>query len=180
MAFGAAEALAELDRLVQDHFERRPGLGRKLVAADVQDRPLDRREPLEGPVEVRGNQRLQLGAALENPAHDPLRELLVRVLEAVQSLHLLERIAVRQLPRVQRLQGHFPRLAPRFLHCGFTVEALSLAISRATRTASAPLSRRALACASSSVVRMPLATGRPHCSATSMTPRADSLATISK
>src|SRR5439155_497732 len=52
--------------------------------------------------------------------------------------------------------------------------------STATRTASAPLARRAIACGSSWVVRMPLAIGRPKSSATAIRPRADSFATTSK
>src|SRR5690606_3886940 len=107
-------------------------------------------------------------------AHDRLGERLVGALEALVALHLLEHVAARKLPGVERLQRHFARLAARALHLS---SARCRAISSATRTASAPLSSRARACASSFVVRMPLPTGRPYCRATSMTPRADSLHT---
>src|SRR5258708_21873355 len=175
--FGAAEALAELDCTVRPHLEGRPGRGQRPLAADVENGTPARRKPVERAIEVRRDHRLQLGAALEHPAHDVLGELLIGALVAVERLHLLERIAVRELPGVKRLQSHFPRLPLCHFHCS---PAFSLAISTATRTASAPLSRRALACASSSVVRIPLATGRPHSSEASITPRADSFATISK
>src|SRR4051812_28682425 len=64
VAFGAAIALAELDRLVQHHLERRLRVRGKLEAADVEDRALHGRELLEGAVEVRRDERLELRSAV--------------------------------------------------------------------------------------------------------------------
>ena len=115
--------------------------------------------------------------AIEHAAQQRLDELGVDLVEVLVRARLLHRIAAGKLPGVERLQRDLARLALSGFHaCSLR----SLAISTATRTASAPLSSRAFACASSSVVRMPLATGRPDSSATSITPRADSLHTTSK
>src|SRR6185295_10299520 len=181
IAVGRAEALAELHGFVQHHLEWRLGMPGQLVGADVQDRAFDRRELDELAAEMRHDQRAQRLGLAEHAGEQALDEARVGALEAFQRARLRERILAGELPRVERLQCDLARLAPGGFHAPSPLSrALSFHISTATRTASAPLSRRASACASSSVVRMPLAIGRPHSSATSISPRADSLATISK
>src|SRR6185503_10360162 len=185
VAVGAAEALAQLDRLVQHHLERRLGPLGQLIGGDQQDRALYRRERRQAAVQVRRDLLLEEFDFCGNRNQQFLGETLVAAVPALQALRLRERVAALHSPGVQRLQRDFARAAPRRAARGlqrhFSLSSRRRrAISIATRTASAPLSLRSSACASVSVVRMPLATGRPVSSATSMSPRADSLATISK
>src|SRR5687767_8470044 len=107
VAVGTAEALAELDRLVQHHLERRVRVRRELVGADVEDRALDRREAGERAIEMRRDQRLELGGAAAHPAQQVVEEqaLLVGLVGA----RLLQRVAAGELPGIERLQGDFAR-----------------------------------------------------------------------
>src|SRR5205085_11431920 len=116
VALGGAEALAELDRFVEHHLERRLRLRHELEGADVEDRALHRREPAEIALEVRHDERLQLVQVLAHPAHQRLRERAVAALIAFQAARRLERIAARELPGVERLQRDLARLAPSALH----------------------------------------------------------------
>src|SRR5258706_1367309 len=185
VAVGAAEALAQLDRLVEHHLEGRLRPLRQLVGGDQQDDPLHRRERRQAAVQVRRDLAFQELDFPGNRDQQFLGEAAVAALPALQALRLRERVAALHSPGVERLQRELARAAPRRAARGFqrhfsVSSRRRRAISMATRTASAPLSLRSSACASVSVVRMPLATGRPVSSATSMRPRADSLATISK
>src|SRR4051812_1125345 len=116
MAFGAAVALAELDGLVQHHLERRLRMRRELEGADIEDRALDRRKPREIAVEVRHDQALQLVDAVAHARHQGLDEAPIALLEPLQAAHLLDRIAARELPGIERLQRELARLAPTAFH----------------------------------------------------------------
>src|SRR5437016_2013959 len=112
VAFRAAVALAELDRLVQHHLERRLRMRGELERADIEDRALDRREAREIAVEVRHDQPLQLAHAVAYSRHQRLDERPVALLEALQAARLLHRIAARELPGIERLQRELARLVP--------------------------------------------------------------------
>src|SRR5882672_9430434 len=116
MAFGAAEALAELDRLVDHHLERRFRMRHQLERADVQDRALDWRELGQLAVEMRHDQALQLGEPVAHAGDQRLDEAAVALVEAFQAARLLHRIAARELPGIERLQGDFAGLASSALH----------------------------------------------------------------
>src|SRR5918994_2942924 len=107
VAVGAAEALAELDRLVQHHLERRVRVRGELIGADVEDRALDRREASERAIEVRRDQRLELCRAAAHAAQQVVEKqaLLVGLVGA----RLLQRVAAGELPGIERLQCDFTR-----------------------------------------------------------------------
>src|SRR4029078_13713548 len=93
-------------------------------------------------------------------------EFLVAALPAFQRVRVFVRVAALDAPGIERLQRDLARAVPRrglrILQRHFAASSWpSRPLSSATRTASAPLSLRASACASVSTVRMPLATGRP-------------------
>src|SRR5438445_6985885 len=116
VALGAAEALAELDRLVQHDLEGRLGMRDELERADVENRALHRREPREIAIEVRHDEALQLAHAVAHADDQRLDERPIALVEAFQAAGFLHRVAARELPGVERLQRDFARLAPSGLH----------------------------------------------------------------
>src|SRR6185436_5029967 len=107
IAVGAAEALAELHRLVQHHLERGGGMLGKLVSRDVKDRALHRRQAAELAVEVRRDQLLELGRLARHAAQQLAEEIALLVL--LERARLLRRVAAGELPGVQRLQRDLAR-----------------------------------------------------------------------
>src|SRR5579862_1395140 len=185
VAAGTAEAPAKFDRLVQHHLERRFQSPREFVGRDQQDHALDRGKRGEAAVQIGRDLLFQRFGLQHHLRNQFVGERLVAALPALKRPGLLERFATAEFPRVKHLQRDLARTATRRRPAGLqrhfsASSSRSRAISSATRTASAPLSLRASACASVSVVSTPLDTGRPHSSATSMMPRPDSLDTTSK
>src|SRR5438874_8016153 len=116
VALGAAEALAELDRLVQHDLEGRLGMRGELERADVENRALHRREPREIAIEVRHDQGLQLAHAVAYPGDQRLDETSIALVEALQAARFFHRVAAGELPGIERLQREFARLSPSGLH----------------------------------------------------------------
>src|SRR5450631_68326 len=180
MTVGRAEALPELDRLVDRHAVRDLLLVDELPRGDEQDRALDRAHLVPLAVDE-GLEGFPEGCRFrERAAQLRLEERLVRRLELVELREVLQHLR-RRLARVQPsvypLERELARAPPRRSHpaTAFSV----FAISTATRAVSAPLTAaRTRACSSASEVSTPFAMGTPVSSCTSRMPRALSLATI--
>src|SRR5258706_489125 len=182
VAVRPAEALAELDGLVDRDAERNILLVRDLPRADQQYRALDRAHFLPRPV----GQRLQALAQLRHAGDRALElrgeEFPVGLLEPVEVREILDDLRSRAAgmqPLVHALDGQLAGAPPRRPHPPIALRVF--AISTAARAASAPFTgARLLACSSLSHVSTPLATGMPVSSCTSRMPRALSLATTSR
>jgi hypothetical protein len=197
VAVGAAEALGQLDGLVDRHLVRHVHAVLQLVDADHQHAVLDRRK-LGGPaVDVLREHRVDRRGLRDAAVQQRIEVHRVAVGEALLLAHVRvddARFGAAEQPLVQALQRGLARapasrgrtLAGRFgaLLCrSFSHErsSIRLAISTATRAASRPFSSaRAQAWASFSTVRMALAIGIWWSSETRVTPAPLSLATSSK
>src|SRR6185312_10963312 len=190
VAVVGAEALGDLDRLVDDHAVRHVGAVLQLIRGEAQ------RGALDG-VDL-GHFAIKVGAQGGIQRVDVFFDAVQQVLEVVEVGHfhvllvaeLLDHrvhVAAGKLPRVQRLQrtatgtragGEIDALGPSVHHS----RPYRLTISSAAIAASAPLlpalvPARSIACSMLSVVSTPNATGTPESSAALARPLTHSPAT---
>src|SRR5512140_2529607 len=161
VSIGAAETLAQLDRLVDRDAIGDLAIVHELPRAQQQDRALDGADFIPLPVGEGLEPRAQVAGLADGAAQLRHEELAVRAVEILQLRKVLQHVGhavARVDPLVDPLHRKLARApARRKLHppTAFSV----FAISMATRAASAPFTAaRALACSSVSVVSTAFAT----------------------
>src|SRR5688572_30882222 len=193
---GAAEALAQLDRLVDRHAVRDLGAVHQLPRADHQDGAFDGAHLVPLAVGERLELLAQALGLVDRAAQLGREEAVVGLAEILELGEVLQDVRMTgagEDPLVDALHRELARAPARRRRLGLRAAGGGrlrahpatafrvLAISTATRAASAPFTAaRSFAWSSVVVVSTPLATGMPVSSCTSRMPRALSLETTSK